>query len=136
MLHARNDYQGIQDTLGLTNIPENEPVFLFRAQDPFASSMLRIYADNIQKAGATKEMVLLVHEHADRMEQWQKKKAVPDIIAGNPPTEKMKELKEGTAVVDKVPVTTGLVDPNQLNVPGNPPPPTPPANPLLQQAVK
>jgi hypothetical protein len=39
-------------------------------------------------------------------------------------------------VVDKVPVTTGLVDPNQLNVPGNPPPPTPPANPLLQQAVK
>lgn len=42
MKHAREDYDRIQDPLGL--IPEDEPVFLLRAQDRLACQAVAYYA--------------------------------------------------------------------------------------------
>lgn len=41
MIHARTDYQRIQDPLG--KIADDEPVFLLRAQDDFFIPMLLYY---------------------------------------------------------------------------------------------
>lgn len=47
MKHARDDYDRIQDPAGL--IPEDEPVFLFRAQDRFAAEALDRYAETLER---------------------------------------------------------------------------------------
>ncbi len=62
MLHAREDYnQGKMD-----GIPENEPVFLLRAQDITAASVVRYWA-SLQLDGPLKDMAL---SHADLMDEW------------------------------------------------------------------
>ncbi len=76
MKHARADYDRIQDPAGL--IPEDEPVFLIRAQDKVASAVLIFYAERARKAGASQELVDKVLEHAALMERWPKHK-VPDL---------------------------------------------------------
>lgn len=43
MIHARSDYNRIQDPSGL--IPDNEPVILFRAQDKHFKAVLEFYKD-------------------------------------------------------------------------------------------
>lgn len=46
MKHARSDYNRIQDSLAVEHggIPEDEPVFLLRAQDRLAARVVRIWA--------------------------------------------------------------------------------------------
>jgi hypothetical protein len=75
MKHARADYDRIQDPAGL--IPEDEPVFLLRAQDKLAWHVVKIYAFCAELAGAT-ELAALVKEHARRMKEWPVKKT-PDL---------------------------------------------------------
>ena len=70
MRFTRDDYtRRIVDTEG--KIPEGEPVFLLRAQDIYAPSTLRYYADLLEKAGDV-EMATELKLHARQMIVWQK----------------------------------------------------------------
>lgn len=82
MRHARSDYDRIQDPAGL--IPENEPVFLLRAQDVFAPQTLEEYADALRRNGAPPELVDAAREHAAEMRRWQQEHGskVPDAPLG------------------------------------------------------
>lgn len=70
MKHAREDYNRIQDPAGL--IPEDEPVFLIRAQDMIAPFIVQLWAVKNKMSGGDPELTKLALEHAEKMEQWQK----------------------------------------------------------------
>lgn len=53
-------------------IPEDEPVFLFRGQDPRAPNAVRRYAQECLAYGCPTEYVDDVFAAADRMSAWQK----------------------------------------------------------------
>ncbi|MDP3936832.1 MAG: hypothetical protein Q8R92_01705 [Deltaproteobacteria bacterium] len=72
MLHAREDYNRIQDPEG--KIPEGEPVFLLRAQDQVAAEVVRFWARLHELQGGDPGMVLVAREQADRMDAWPWKK--------------------------------------------------------------
>ena len=78
MIHARDDYNRIQDPAGL--IPADEPVFLLRAQDKLACMAVDYYATLCEEAQAP-EVAAKARTHAERMGAWPKKK-VPDLPAG------------------------------------------------------
>ena len=69
----------IQDPLGL--IPEDEPVFLLRAKDMLAPSILKLWAYHLRLSGGQVLMAQLVEEHADKMMEWQEKNGckIPDM---------------------------------------------------------
>lgn len=69
MKHAREDYNRIQDPAYL--IPENEPVFLIRGQDPAAPAAVEAYALFAELTGAEQRLIDLVRELAVDMRQWQ-----------------------------------------------------------------
>jgi hypothetical protein len=73
MKHARPDYDRIQDPANL--IPEDEPVFLLRAQDHVAAEAVRFWA-SLQPGGS--ELAKLARRHAEAMDAWPKKK-IADI---------------------------------------------------------
>lgn len=75
MKHAREDYNRIQDPAGI--IPEDEPVFLLRGQDPLAPIAVAIYAEAAEAQGASKEFVDNCREQANCMEQWVKDHSSP-----------------------------------------------------------
>jgi len=78
MLHARKDYNRIQDPEN--KIPENEPVFLLRGQDKFAPALLLRWASKLRLEGGQPEMARMVEDHAQLMIEWQKNKVkLPDI---------------------------------------------------------
>jgi hypothetical protein len=83
VLHARKDYnERIQDSAKL--IPEDEPVFLIRAQDQVGHAAVRGWAYMHRLNGGSDAAYTLAMEHADKMEQWPKKKAAdvpPDAAA-------------------------------------------------------
>lgn len=68
MIHGREDYNRIQDPSG--KIPEGEPVFLLRAQDPVAAMVVRIYYLLTRDAGSKEDIVLSAAKQADAMEEW------------------------------------------------------------------
>jgi hypothetical protein len=84
MIHARNDYNRIQDpglenpdliSNGSTPIAADEPVFLLRAQDRTAAEVVRYWAQCQQQlSDHDANAVKLAREHAHRMEQWPKHK--------------------------------------------------------------
>lgn len=76
MRHARDDYDRIQDPAGL--IPDDEPVFLLRAQDKLAWPLVHRYATLLQAAGGAPEMVKAANRHAIKMRRWLPKK-LPDM---------------------------------------------------------
>ena len=57
-------------------IPEDEPVFLLRAQDQFAAETVLFYADLRRRAG-DEEGARQIHKVADEMRAWPVKK-LPD----------------------------------------------------------
>jgi hypothetical protein len=70
MKFTREDYnKRIIDKAG--KIPQDEPVFLLRAQDVHAPSTLRHYAQLLEEAG-TIEMAEELRVHARNMVIWQK----------------------------------------------------------------
>jgi hypothetical protein len=70
MRFTREDYnKRITDTAG--KIPEDEPVFLLRAQDVYAPSTLRYYARLLEEDGNL-EMAEELRVHARQMVVWQK----------------------------------------------------------------
>ena len=70
MKHAREDYNRIQDPAGL--IPEDEPVFLLRGQDPLAPNLLIQWAKKLHLLGGDIKMAELVEDQAEAMIKWQK----------------------------------------------------------------
>jgi hypothetical protein len=68
MRHARADYDRIQDPSG--KIPEDEPVFLIRAQDATAAEVIRYWA-SLQPEGRLKDLAEI---QAKAMEDWPHKK--------------------------------------------------------------
>lgn len=74
MIHAREDYNKIvQDNSG--RIPEDEPVFLLRAQDKVAADVVRIWAILHRSAGGHAALSSMANNHAERMDKWPKKKS-------------------------------------------------------------
>jgi hypothetical protein len=79
MLHARKDYNHIQDPSG--KIPADEPVFILRGQDQLAPELLLRWAAKLRLRGGQPEMARLVEDHAQAMIQWQnnRKSKLPDM---------------------------------------------------------
>jgi len=69
MLHARKDYNRIQDPEN--KIPADEPVFLLRGQDKFAPHLLIKWAGYMRLNGGDLEMARMVEDHAQLMIEWQ-----------------------------------------------------------------
>ena len=70
MKHAREDYnRRIQDNEEI--IPEDEPVFLLRAQDKHAPVILRFYASLVNGVGGNPDIIRNTMCHARNMEMWQ-----------------------------------------------------------------
>lgn len=77
MLHALEKYnRRVQDSENI--IPEDEPVFLLRAQDRVAPNAVLYWAEMAEKEGVDPEMIRLARKHAEKMVQWPKKK-IADI---------------------------------------------------------
>lgn len=72
MLHAREDYNRIQDPAG--KIPKDEPVFLIRAQDTSSGDAVRAWAALNDSHGGDPEASRLAIEQAARMDAWPVKK--------------------------------------------------------------
>lgn len=81
MKHARPDYNRIQDPAGL--IPDDEPVFLIRAQDAASGAAVCAWAQLAEMAGADPAIVQMARDHAARMNAWPSKKT-PDLPATAP----------------------------------------------------
>lgn len=69
MRHARPDYNRIQDPAGL--IPQDEPVFLLRAQDRFAPDTVLYWSSEAEQAGADALIVEMARGQAAEMARWQ-----------------------------------------------------------------
>lgn len=72
MKHARKDYNRIVDPAGL--IPEDEPVFLLRAQDVAAPGAIRTWATLNDQLGGDPRLSMLARDHANLMETWPNRK--------------------------------------------------------------
>lgn len=77
MIHARDDYNRIQDPAGL--IPADEPVMLFRAQDKHFDRVLRFYRDIVaMDAGHDPRIPEAIDRHLVLADAWPVKKS-PDL---------------------------------------------------------
>lgn len=88
MQHARDDYNTrIQDSAG--KIPADEPVFLLRAQDPYAADAVQCWLNNYLSLTQEPDPVVVqqVQEHIGRMREYQPKKSYPDLPDPEPPQE-------------------------------------------------
>ena len=72
MKHAREDYNRIQDPE--EKIPEDEPVFLIRAQDQVSGDAVRAWAYLNEKAGGDTNLTESARRQATLMDEWPKKK--------------------------------------------------------------
>lgn len=82
MKHARKGFDRIQDPAGL--IPADEPVFLLRAHDVFAASVVEYWADLLQNRGdrsSTAPEILMARIQAQRMRDWAREHGckIPDV---------------------------------------------------------
>jgi len=107
--HSRNDYSRLQDPEGL--IPQDEPVFLLRAQDIAASFAVRSWAQRLDQLGGDQKMVRAALGVAQEMEDWPVKK-MPDLPVEQVAPESPSPKKNGNG-----------------NGPGSPPPPEKEPNP-------
>lgn len=100
MIHAREDYNRIQDPAGL--IPVDEPVFLLRAQDLLAPTTVRRWAELLREAAngyyadgnmtdgvAAHDMATVAEDHADAMERYAETHQckTPDMARATPSNE-------------------------------------------------
>ena len=76
MIHARKDYNRIQDPENI--IPEDEPVFLIRAQDINGAEVVRYWAELAKNSGASDDIINKALNHVKLMENWKIHK-VPDL---------------------------------------------------------
>ena len=81
MIHARKDYNHIQDPSG--KIAKDEPVFILRAKDVLAPGCLMLWAQELIARGGDKVMANMVINHAVKMVDWQELNGskLPDLPA-------------------------------------------------------
>jgi hypothetical protein len=105
MRHLRSDYDAIQpwpvkrphigkDASGKTHeckaedaapiIPDDEPVFLLRANDPVAAHTVRDWANRAQSHGADQHLVSRVLAWADEMDEYRVKHAADKQFPDTP----------------------------------------------------
>lgn len=79
MKHSRIDYVEIQDPRGL--IPEDEPVFLLRAQDKNAPITLEFWVREARLSGVPEDVCAEVDKHIQLMYSWQMDNGykIPDL---------------------------------------------------------
>jgi len=70
MKHARKDYNRIQDPEH--KIPEDEPVFLLRAQDAAAPDAVQNWCLSALMAGARTNIIDAARKQRDAMIEWQR----------------------------------------------------------------
>jgi len=70
VIHARKDYNKIQDMRTEGAIPESEPVFLLRAKDICSPDIVMAWADRAEQFGASPEIIKMAREHALIMLTW------------------------------------------------------------------
>ena len=72
MIHAREDYNRIQDPLN--KIPKDEPVFLLRAKDKTSAQIVRLWAKaQRENPNADMKLIQMAEQHADKMDTWPEK---------------------------------------------------------------
>lgn len=76
MIHARDDYNRIQDPAGI--IPEDMPVFLLLGKDKHAAKTLRYYADLVEADGGDPRIIQRTRDQADLMDSLSEHKQ-PDL---------------------------------------------------------
>lgn len=59
-----------------------EPIFILRATDPLAPSLIEEYAARAEGAGCAPEFITQAMDHAQRMRKWQRLNA--DLVKGRP----------------------------------------------------
>ena len=72
MLHAREDYNRIQDPEG--KIPDDEPVFLLRGQDKLSHWTVKFWTLLNVLANCDAKMTNMAWHHSRKMKAWQPKK--------------------------------------------------------------
>jgi hypothetical protein len=73
LVKAFNEYKAVR-------IPEAEPVFVLRAQDPHAAEAVRHYAEQVNRdAGADSRIPGMCMVWARRMDDWPSKTGKPDL---------------------------------------------------------
>jgi hypothetical protein len=79
VIHARKDYDRIQDPAGL--IPVDEPVFLLRGTDPASPMVVATWANMVESMGAHPEIVAAARSQVIRMREYQAAKGIklPDM---------------------------------------------------------
>lgn len=79
MKHARESYNRIQDPEN--KIPEDEPVFLLRAQDKLAPGIVEAWAENLLDCGGDQVLANMAFKHAQLMREWQREHGckLPDL---------------------------------------------------------
>ncbi len=80
MKHARSDYDLIQDPRQ-NGIPEDEPVFLLRANDLCTPDVVMFWAKRAKEIGASEEIVQMAKDHAIAMLTWGEEngRKIPDL---------------------------------------------------------
>ena len=76
MIHARDDYNRIQDPADI--IPEDMPVFLLLGKDKHAAATVRHYADLVEADGGDPGIIQRARDHADLMDSLPEHKS-PDL---------------------------------------------------------
>lgn len=76
MIHARPDYNRIQDPDGL--IADDMPVFLLLGKDQYAANTVRYWAGRVEAGGGDPTMIKMARAHADVMDGLQNHKQ-PDL---------------------------------------------------------
>lgn len=71
MKHARSDYNDPDLAL---RIPDDEPVFLIRAQDIVSGDAVRAWATLNDQVNGDPKLSHLARQHAQLMDSWSKKK--------------------------------------------------------------
>lgn len=97
MIHAREDYNHIQDPSG--KIPENEPVILIRGQDAIGWMLLEEYIKlrrrtHFKPDDPMDEISEQLLKHADRMREWPVKKMADLPIVNHSAREENEEAGE------------------------------------------
>lgn len=57
----------------LVEVKPGEPIFVLRGEDKLAADLVRLWADDAEKGGETKEKVAEARALADEMEKWAKR---------------------------------------------------------------
>lgn len=97
MIHARSDYNRIQDpavadpgllAIGSSAIGEDEPVFLLRAKDQAFATAVSAWIKSHLAAGGDRSMVSAMALHLERVVEWQSRNgckvadAPADVLSG------------------------------------------------------